>query len=103
MVHAVPKAVPQSAGLSRQVVAGAVSSNGGSVATAHQGAGPPAGGPPATEQFQRDLLQTVTLRTGYPIEMLNLDLPLEAGLGIDSIKTLEIFNALKQYHHVLPR
>ena len=25
-------------------------------------------------------------------------LPLEAGLGIDSIKTLEIFNALKQYH-----
>lgn len=30
--------------------------------------------------------------------MLDEDLPLEAGLGIDSIKTVEIFSNLKEYH-----
>jgi hypothetical protein len=54
--------------------------------------------PPGTDQFRQDLLESVSQRTGYPTEMLNEDLPLEAGLGIDSIKTLEVFNALKQYH-----
>jgi acyl carrier protein len=49
-------------------------------------------------QFQADLLAAVSERTGYPVEMLELDLPLEAGLGIDSIKTVEIFSHLKQYH-----
>ena len=73
-------------------------SNGSHAKPAPSSSGTHAAGPPSTEQFRRDLLETVTLRTGYPIEMLNEALPLEAGLGIDSIKTLEIFNALKQYH-----
>jgi acyl transferase domain-containing protein/NAD(P)H-dependent flavin oxidoreductase YrpB (nitropropane dioxygenase family)/NAD(P)-dependent dehydrogenase (short-subunit alcohol dehydrogenase family) len=54
--------------------------------------------PPPTEVFRRDLLQIVSERTGYPIEMLDETLPLEAGLGIDSIKTVEIFSKLKDYH-----
>jgi acyl transferase domain-containing protein/NAD(P)H-dependent flavin oxidoreductase YrpB (nitropropane dioxygenase family) len=100
-IHAAPQR--QSAVLQRQAVAVQSSANGDSSAGASGHHGVPVaaaaiGGPPTTDQFRRDLLETVTLRTGYPLEMLNLDLPLEAGLGIDSIKTLEIFNALKQYH-----
>src|SRR5262249_18782050 len=52
---------------------------------------PPAGEAPPTEQFRRDLLEVVSARTGYPIDALDETLPLEAALGIDSIKTVEIF------------
>lgn len=59
---------------------------------------PSAGGPPSTDQFRQDLLAIVSERTGYPVDMLDEELPLEAGLGIDSIKTVEIFSKLKDYH-----
>ncbi|WP_194912294.1 SDR family oxidoreductase [Azospirillum sp. INR13] len=36
----------------------------------------------------------VAEKTGYPIEMLSPEMELEAGLGIDSIKQVEIFSAL---------
>lgn len=57
-----------------------------------------ADGPPTTEKFKEDLLVIVSERTGYPVDMLDVELPLEAGLGIDSIKTVEIFSNLKEYH-----
>jgi hypothetical protein len=60
-------------------------------------------GPPSTEQFRQDLLQVVSDRTGYPIDMLDENLPLEAGLGIDSIKTVEVFSKLKPYHPYFQR
>ena len=41
------------------------------------------------------LLEIVRDRTGYPIEMLKLDLDLEADLGIDSIKRVEILGTLR--------
>jgi polyketide-type polyunsaturated fatty acid synthase PfaA len=53
---------------------------------------------PTPDEFKIDLLDAVSERTGYPIEMLDLDLAMEAGLGIDSIKTVEIFSNLKKYH-----
>ncbi len=40
------------------------------------------------------LLGIVSERTGYPVEMLDLDLDLEADLSIDSIKRIEILGAL---------
>jgi polyketide-type polyunsaturated fatty acid synthase PfaA len=55
-------------------------------------------GPPPTEAFRRDLLDVVSARTGYPIDALHENLALEAELGIDSIKTVEIFSNLKAYH-----
>jgi acyl carrier protein len=55
-------------------------------------------GPPPTEQFHQDLLEVVSKRTGYPIDALDESLALEAALGIDSIKTVEIFSNLKAYH-----
>jgi acyl transferase domain-containing protein/NAD(P)H-dependent flavin oxidoreductase YrpB (nitropropane dioxygenase family)/NAD(P)-dependent dehydrogenase (short-subunit alcohol dehydrogenase family) len=43
-----------------------------------------------TRDFAGDLLRIVAARTGYPIEMLALDAAIEADLGIDSIKKVEI-------------
>ncbi len=60
-----------------------------------------AGEAPSVETFRRDLVGEVSRRTGYPEETLDPDLPLEAGLGIDSIKLMEIFSALKPYHRWL--
>jgi len=48
-----------------------------------------------TEQIKTMLLEVVSEKTGYPIEMLGMDLDLEADLSIDSIKRLEIVGELK--------
>jgi len=42
------------------------------------------------------LLAVVSEKTGYPAEMLELGMDMEADLGIDSIKRVEIFGALTQ-------
>jgi acyl transferase domain-containing protein/NAD(P)H-dependent flavin oxidoreductase YrpB (nitropropane dioxygenase family) len=47
-------------------------------------------------QLTEMLLQLVSDRTGYPIDMLGLDQDLEAELGIDSIKRVEIMGALQK-------
>ena len=47
------------------------------------------------EAITNRLLELVSGLTGYPPQMLNLDLNLEADLGIDSIKRVEIFAALQ--------
>jgi hypothetical protein len=44
------------------------------------------------------LLQIVSDRTGYPEEMLDADANIEADLGIDSIKRMEILAAFNQLH-----
>jgi acyl transferase domain-containing protein/acyl carrier protein len=41
------------------------------------------------------LLNVIAEKTGYPLEMLELDMALDADLGIDSIKRVEIFAALQ--------
>ncbi|MCU1257565.1 MAG: beta-ketoacyl synthase, partial [Bryobacterales bacterium] len=47
------------------------------------------------ESVTAAILNIVSERTGYPTEMLGLDLDLEAELGVDSIKRVEIFGALQ--------
>ena len=47
------------------------------------------------EAIARILVEIVRDRTGYPAEMLGLDLDLEADLGIDSIKRVEILGTLR--------
>jgi acyl transferase domain-containing protein/NAD(P)H-dependent flavin oxidoreductase YrpB (nitropropane dioxygenase family)/NAD(P)-dependent dehydrogenase (short-subunit alcohol dehydrogenase family) len=47
------------------------------------------------EQIARILLELVSQRTGYPVESLDVNLDLEADLGVDSIKRVEIFSALQ--------
>ena len=46
----------------------------------------------------KSLLQVVSEKTGYPAEMLELNMDMEADLGIDSIKRVEIFGALTKQH-----
>lgn len=47
------------------------------------------------EKLTQALVSIVSDRTGYPPEMLGLDMDLEADLGIDSIKRVEILGALQ--------
>jgi acyl transferase domain-containing protein/NADP-dependent 3-hydroxy acid dehydrogenase YdfG len=51
-------------------------------------------GPPADVEAR--LLEVVSERTGYPPEMLDLDADMEADLGIDSIKRVEIAGTMAQ-------
>ncbi|MEW5987988.1 MAG: beta-ketoacyl synthase N-terminal-like domain-containing protein, partial [Chloroflexota bacterium] len=58
---------------------------------------------PAPDDLLPILLRIVSERTGYPVEALTADLDLEAELGIDSIKRVEILGAFqKQYSHLAP-
>ena len=57
--------------------------------------------PPTTIAFPADgdlktfLFSVISEKTGYPVEILNLDQQLEADLGIDSIKRVEILSAFE--------
>jgi len=42
------------------------------------------------------LLEVIAEKTGYPVEMLELDMALDTDLGIDSIKRVEILSALQE-------
>jgi NAD(P)-dependent dehydrogenase (short-subunit alcohol dehydrogenase family) len=69
---------------------------------AHSAAGTDGDGETATtEEFQADLLRAVSERTGYPEDMLDLDAHMEADLGIDSIKRVEVFSVLRDHHDLL--
>ena len=48
------------------------------------------------------VLQAVSEKTGYPLEMLDLDLDLEADLGIDTVKQAELFAAVRT-HYGIPK
>ncbi len=48
------------------------------------------------EQIRTVLLDVIAEKTGYPVEMLELDMALDADLGIDSIKRVEILSALQE-------
>lgn len=64
-------------------------------ASSKNGHAEPAPGFPSRETLADRLLAIVRDRTGYPAEMLRLDLDLEADLGIDSIKRVEILGSLR--------
>ncbi len=52
--------------------------------------------------FAETLLEVVADKTGYPTEMLNLDMNLDSDLGIDSIKRVEILSAIQERIPELP-
>jgi hypothetical protein len=49
------------------------------------------------------LLDIVSEKTGYPSEMLELDMDMEADLGIDSIKRVEILGAMRTSILIYPK
>jgi acyl transferase domain-containing protein/acyl carrier protein/NAD(P)-dependent dehydrogenase (short-subunit alcohol dehydrogenase family) len=50
----------------------------------------------AESKFQQVLLEVVADKTGYPAEMLNLEMNMDTDLGIDSIKRVEILSAFQE-------
>ena len=62
--------------------------------------------PPAgldVETIKQALLEIVSEKTGYPTEMLDPGMDMEADLGIDSIKRVEILGALQTRFPELPK
>ena len=51
---------------------------------------------PGTSGVTETLLAVVSEKTGYPVEMLELEMGLDSDLGIDSIKRVEILSALQE-------
>ncbi|MCE9685128.1 phosphopantetheine-binding protein [Shewanella sp. AS16] len=54
------------------------------------------------EQVQQAMLSVVADKTGYPVEMLELTMDMEADLGIDSIKRVEILGTVQDQLPELP-
>ncbi|MFD8818484.1 SDR family NAD(P)-dependent oxidoreductase, partial [Streptomyces sp. NPDC059627] len=54
----------------------------------------PEAGPAAAADVERVVLEIISERTGYPVDMIEPDLDLEADLSIDSIKRAEIAGEL---------
>jgi 3-oxoacyl-(acyl-carrier-protein) synthase/malonyl CoA-acyl carrier protein transacylase/NAD(P)-dependent dehydrogenase (short-subunit alcohol dehydrogenase family) len=73
------------------LIAGAVGASPAAAASAPTPASAPAG-----RDFVTELRAVAAERTGYPPEMLDLDAGIEADLGIDSIKRVEILTALQK-------
>ncbi|MEW6079764.1 MAG: SDR family NAD(P)-dependent oxidoreductase [Thermodesulfobacteriota bacterium] len=67
---------------------------------------PPPAGPaaPAVDaaMIQRAMLDIVSRVTGYPVEMLGLEMDIENDLGIDSIKRVEILSVFEEEHPDVP-
>ncbi|WP_168534938.1 type I polyketide synthase [Anabaena sp. UHCC 0253] len=55
------------------------------------------------DDLANNLLSITSEKTGYPIEMLELDMDMEADLGIDSIKRVEILGGLQELYPNLPK
>ena len=58
---------------------------------------PPA---PATDGVEEQVLAIVAAQTGYPSDLLDLDLDLEADLGIDTVKQAETFAAIRAAYDI---
>jgi acyl transferase domain-containing protein len=90
-VAAVPQPLPDGRGSDRHLPLAA------------QRESPPAPPPPtpaapvvSDQRIAALLLEVIAEKTGYPAEMLELDMALDADLGIDSIKRVEILSALQE-------
>ena len=64
--------------------------------TARGSCAPVAPAAPALDKVVEQVLSVVAAKTGYPQDMLDLDLDLEADLGIDTVKQAETFAAIRE-------
>ena len=55
---------------------------------------------PAVDPVEAAVLAVVAAQTGYPTDMLDLDLDLEADLGIDTVKQAETFAAIRAQYDI---
>ncbi|MBQ7567234.1 SDR family oxidoreductase [bacterium] len=67
------------------------------VTPAEPAAAPPAASPAASgSDISSSLLSIIAEKTGYPIDMISVGMDMEADLGIDSIKRVEILAAIEE-------
>jgi len=52
------------------------------------------------DAVKQRILELVVEKTGYPIDMLDLDLDLEADLGVDTVKQAEMFAAIRAAYDI---
>ena len=52
------------------------------------------------DPIKKKVLQIVAEKTGYPEDMLDLDLDLEADLGVDTVKQAEMFAAVRATYNI---
>jgi len=105
ILSAVQEQAPELAGIDASSL-GALRTLGEIVEAMGGSADAPAAAPAAAEEAAapaagaRDLsglmLTVVAEKTGYPAEMLSLDMDLEGDLGVDSIKRVEILSAVQE-------
>ncbi|WP_280494084.1 type I polyketide synthase [Nocardia asiatica] len=65
-------------------------------------AAPAADGRVTVESLRSALREVVAEKTGYPVEMVNPSMDLEADLGVDSIKRVQVIGALQERFPQLP-
>ena len=68
-----------------------------------QAAVAPTPAPVKTAEIKAYVLAAVSEKTGYPEEVLDLDLDLEADLGIDTVKQAELFAAIRTQYGIARR
>jgi len=54
----------------------------------------------AGDEVKERILALVVEKTGYPKDMLDLDLDLEADLGVDTVKQAEMFAAIREIYNI---
>ncbi len=52
------------------------------------------------DAVKEKVLALVAEKTGYPVDMLDLDLDLEADLGVDTVKQAEVFAAIRESYNI---
>jgi len=60
----------------------------------------PAAAPAMDSEVQETIVNMIAEKTGYPKDMLELDLDMEADLGIDTVKQAELFAAMREYYKI---
>ena len=60
----------------------------------------PAARPPARRRRRARVLAIVAEQTGYPPDLLDMDLDLEADLGIDTVKQAEVFATIREAYGI---
>ncbi|MGO9517866.1 MAG: SDR family NAD(P)-dependent oxidoreductase, partial [Candidatus Korobacteraceae bacterium] len=55
---------------------------------------------PSAESIKNKVMEIVAEKTGYPQDMLDLELDLEADLGIDTVKQAEMFAAIRSAYNI---
>ena len=63
-------------------------------------AGPEPSAAPAQDDVTERVLAVVSEETGYPTDLLDMDLDLEADLGIDTVKQAEVFASIRESYDI---